>query len=204
MNRKGRFLILIISMIMLFISGSNAYGREDIEDYIKEYKSSIYHMSKMIRCIPKSGDLNLDYLYEIAMLSEGEIEFSKAYVNHANCYKVKGVAEGYIERETSYINNIKSVIENLKDNVEKNEELEEKYLEVFDINLNKMIDDFQKVEISENIDDNFLSFISIHHNGIIDITEEFLKLSDNKEVRDIANKVSNDMKNDLKVIKEVL
>ena len=92
MRRKGRHLIsIVISLIMLFISTSRVYGVEGIDDYIKEYKSSIYRISKMIRCIPKTGDMNLDYLYEMAFLSEGEIEFSKAYIEHSNSYKVKQV-----------------------------------------------------------------------------------------------------------------
>lgn len=202
MKRKIKYMILSIMSIFIIFSSNIVYAVEEKDEYIKEYKDNIYHMSKMMRCIPKTGDINLDYLYEIAMLSEGEVEFSQAYIKYASCNEVKNLAEGYIERETAAINNIKSIIEKLKDNPEKNEE--EEYLKIYNDELNNMICKFQKVELTENIDTNYLKCISVHHKGVIAITEEFLKLSENSEVKEIAQKLSNEMKNDFNAINKLL
>ena len=49
-----------------------------------------------------------------------------------------------------------------------------------------------------------LRFILIHHNGVIELTEEFCNMSNNAEVKEVANKILNEMKSDLIVINKYI
>ena len=202
-KRIKTIMILIISIFIVFsFNIANAYDKK--QDYAKEYKENIYNMAKIMRCIPKTGDISLDYLYEMALLSEAEVDFSEAYVKYASNEEIKKIAQVYVEREGAALENMKAVIERLKNNLKKNEEVEENYLKVYNEVLNEMICKFQKVELTEDINIDFLKFIVIHHNGVIRLTEEFLKVSNNYEIKEIANKLNDEMKNDINIINKYI
>lgn len=196
-------IAFFISILCVFNSSvTNAFDRKD--DYIKEYKDNIYNMAKIMRCIPKTGDLNLDYLYEMDFLSEGEMSFSKAYIKYSTADEVKDMAQKYIERESAAIENIRTIIEKLKDAPDVDKSEEEKYLNIYNEVLNGMMCRFQKVELTEDINADFLKFILIHHNGVIELTEEFCNMSSNPEVKEVAYKILNEMKSDLIVINKYI
>lgn len=196
-------IAFFISILCVFNSSMvNAFDKKD--EYIKEYKDNIYNMAKIMRCIPKTGDLNLDYLYEMDFISEGEVNFSKAYIKYSTVDEVKNMAQKYIERESAAIENIRTIIERLKDDPEVDKAEEEKYLSIYNEVLNSMMCRFQKVELTEDINADFLRFILIHHNGVIELTEEFCNMSNNAEVKEVANKILNEMKSDLIVINKYI
>ena len=196
-------IAFFISILCVFNSSvTNAFDRKD--DYIKEYKDNIYNMAKIMRCIPKTGDLNLDYLYEMDFLSEGEVSFSKAYIKYSTADEVKNMAQKYIERESAAIENIRTIIEKLKDAPDVDKSEEEKYLNIYNEVLNGMMCRFQKVELREDINADFLRFILIHHNGVIELTEEFCNMSSNPEVKEVAYKILNEMKSDLILINKYI
>ena len=161
-------------------------------------------MAKIMRCIPKTGDLSLDYLYEMDFLSEGEVSFSKSYIKYSTNKEVKNMAEKYIERESAAIENIRTIIEKLKDNPEVNKSEEEKYLNIYNEVLNSMMCRFQKVQLTEDINADFLKFILIHHDGVIELTEEFYNMSSNSEVKEAAVKILNEMKSELIMINKYI
>lgn len=196
-------IAFFISILCVFNSSvTNAFDRKD--DYIKEYKDNIYNMAKIMRCIPKTGDLNLDYLYEMDFLSEGEVSFSKAYIKYSTADEVKNMAQKYIERESAAIENIRTIIEKLKDAPDVDKSEEEKYLNIYNEVLNGMMCRFQKVELTEDINADFLRVILIHHNGVIELTEEFCNMSSNPEVKEVAYKILNEMKSDLILINKYI
>lgn len=203
MKRLYKTIIFFVGIFYLLNSTVvNALDKKD--DYIKEYKDSIYNMAKIMRCIPKTGDLSLDYLYEMDFLSEGEVSFSKSYIKYSTNKEVKNMAEKYIERESAAIENIRTIIEKLKDNPEVNKSEEEKYLNIYNEVLNSMMCRFQKVQLTEDINADFLKFILIHHDGVIELTEEFYNMSSNSEVKEAAVKILNEMKSDLIMINKYI
>ncbi len=203
MKRLYKTIIFFVGIFYLLNSTVvNAIDKKD--DYIKEYKDSIYNMAKIMRCIPKTGDLSLDYLYEMDFLSEGEVSFSKSYIKYSTNKEVKNMAEKYIERESAAIENIRTIIEKLKDNPEVNKSEEEKYLNIYNEVLNSMMCRFQKVQLTEDINADFLKFILIHHDGVIELTEEFYNMSSNSEVKEAAVKILNEMKSDLIMINKYI
>ena len=204
MKRIYKSVIAFFISILCVFNSSVTYAFDRKDDYIKEYKDNIYNMAKIMRCIPKTGDLNLDYLYEMDFLSEGEVSFSKAYIKYSTADEVKDMAQKYIERESAAIENIRTIIEKLKDAPDVDKSEEEKYLNIYNEVLNGMMCRFQKVELTEDINADFLKFILIHHNGVIELTEEFCNMSSNPEVKEVAYKILNEMKSDLIVINKYI
>lgn len=204
MRVRHKFILILTIVIIYFCRSSIIKGFDNNDNYIKEYKDSIYGIAKMMRCIPSTGDLDLDYLYQMDFFCEGEVNFSNAYIGYATNDDIKNIAKKCIEREGIQIEKIKSLIEKNKDNLQVNKEEEEKYLKIYNQILSNMMCSFQKVELTEDINVDYLRFILIHHNGVIEITEKFLDISDNKEVTEIAQKILNEMKQDVDMISKYI
>lgn len=205
---KKYFYKIIVIMLGVFILISpsivKASEEKSMDDYLQEYKEKVYSMVKTMKCIPKTGDVNLDYLYQIALLSEEEIEVCNIYVKYSSNEEVKKLAKSYIEKESSNVDNIKALIESLKDRCTRNDEKEEEYLKFYDKELNKKICKFQKMEWSDNLESNFLKVVMSHHDVVIKISDKYLSIGDNLEVKRIAEKVNSEMKRDIEDINKYI
>lgn len=156
-------------------------------DYIKEYNDAINTMKKGMLGIVTTGDINLDYLYGMIIHHQGAIDMSQKFLKcGGQNSQVKQLAENIINAQIDSIIKMNAIIENLSKSPTIDEAKEESYLKEYNEALNNMMDEFSKIELSGNIDRDFLQGMIVHHQGAIDIVNAILKYSNNDDVKTIA------------------
>ena len=137
MKKILKKVYMLLIMCMMISSYNIVFANDDYEDeYLKEYKSIIDTMGKSMSDAPKTGNMNLDYLYEMIPHHQGAIDMSKNLLNYGgNNSEVKKIAESIIKSQTDEIESMKNMIKKLESQNKVDKVKEADYLEEYEANL---------------------------------------------------------------------
>ena len=110
-NKLSAIILVCISLI----SNNFVFAETNEEIYIKENKLIIENLSANLSCAPHTGNVNLDYLYQMLQQNKASIDMAKNLLNNngednsENNKEVDQVAKDTIKNET--INGDKATVE---------------------------------------------------------------------------------------------
>lgn len=180
---------------------------ESKQGYNEEYKIIFNNMKKAMSATPSTENVNLDFVLEMMPHHESGINMAKAIVKYGSNPKVKKIAENIITSQSAEI----PIMQQLKTKFEKekpsNKADLEKYIKEYDKVKNTMFKEMENVEITDNVDVNFLQEMISHHEGAIGMVNNILKYTKDPELKKLAenilstqNKGVEDMKSLLKTL----
>lgn len=168
---------------------NNSTISNEKQGYNEEYTTIFNNMMKAMNAAPNTGNVNLDFVLEMIPHHEGSINMAKAIVKYGSNPEVKKIAENIITSQESQI----PIMQQLKAKFEKEKPSSkadsEKYLEEYNKVKDKMFKEMQGVEITNNVDANFLQEMIYHHEGAIGMAKDILKYTKDPELRKLAENI---------------
>ncbi|GAA0109375.1 DUF305 domain-containing protein [Clostridium tertium] len=168
---------------------NNSTISNEKQGYNEEYTTIFNNMMKAMNAAPNTGNVNLDFVLEMIPHHEGGINMAKAIVKYGSNPEVKKIAENIITSQESQI----PIMQQLKAKFEKEKPSSkadsEKYLEEYNKVKDKMFKEMQGVEITNNVDANFLQEMIYHHEGAIGMAKDILKYTKDPELRKLAENI---------------
>ena len=159
------------------------------QGYNKEYTTIFNNMMKAMNAAPNTGNVNLDFVLEMIPHHEGGINMAKAIVKYGSNPEVKKIAENIITSQEAQI----PIMQQLKAKFEKEKPSSkadsEEYLEEYNKVKDTMFKEMQGVEITNNVDANFLQEMIYHHEGAIGMAKDILKYTKDPELRKLAENI---------------
>ncbi|WP_291650183.1 DUF305 domain-containing protein [Clostridium sp.] len=168
---------------------NNSIIFKEKQGYNEEYTTIFDNMMKSMNAAPNTGNVNLDFVLEMIPHHEGGINMAKAIVKYGSNPEVKKIAENIITSQEAQI----PIMQQLKDKFEKEKPSSkadsEKYLAEYNKIKDKMFKEMQGVEITDNVDANFLQEMIYHHEGAIGMAKDILKYTKDPELRRLAENI---------------
>lgn len=174
------------------------------QGYNEEYQTIFNNMMNAMNAVPNTGNVNLDFVLEMTPHHEGGINMAKAIVKYGSNPKVKKIAENIItsqEAEIPIMKKLKAKFE--KEKTSKKED-SEKYLAEYNEVKDKMFKEMKNVEITDNVDANFLQQMIYHHEGAIGMAKNILKYTEDPELRKIAENIVTSQSKGIEEMKSLL
>lgn len=207
LSRKiTRIFIACILIILGAISYSNANIKinNQEEKYLNEYNKAIKNMEDNMLNVTKTGNIDLDYLYEMIVHHQGAIDMSNNLLKYGGQnHDVKKIAEKIIFSQTASIERMNMMIDTLNKNPIKDTCKESEYLKEYEAALSEMMKGFASLKPTGNIDKDFLEEMIVHHQGAMNMVKAIQKYSDNNEIKAMAEKESNSQMPEIEKMKEI-
>ncbi|WP_195263923.1 MULTISPECIES: DUF305 domain-containing protein [unclassified Clostridium] len=180
----------LVSPIQYVSSAINSSNTIEVKQgYNEEYQTIFKNMMNAMNAAPNTGNVNLDFVLEMIPHHEGGINMAKAIVKFSSNPEVKKIAENIItsqEAQIPIMQELKAKFEKEKPSSKANSE---KYLEEYNKVKDKMFKEMQDVEITNDINANFLQEMIYHHEGAIGIAKDVLKYTKDPELRKLAENI---------------
>lgn len=174
------------------------------QGYNEEYNIIFNNMKKAMNAAPDTGNVNLDFVLEMIPHHEGGINMAKAIVKYGSNPEVKKIAENIITSQSAQI----PIMQKLKTEFEKekpsSKEDSEKYLKVYNEVKDKMFKEMQDVEITDNVNANFLQEMIYHHEGAIGMAKNILKYTKDPELKKLAENIVSSQSKGVEEMKALL
>ncbi|MCR1950957.1 DUF305 domain-containing protein [Clostridium sp. DSM 100503] len=180
----------LVSPIQYVSSAINSSNTIEVKQgYNEEYQTIFKNMMNAMNAAPNTGNVNLDFVLEMIPHHEGGINMAKAIVKFSSNPEVKKIAENIITSQEAQI----PIMQELKAKFEKEKPSSkadsEKYLEEYNKVKDKMFKEMQDVEITNDINANFLQEMIYHHEGAIGMAKDVLKYTKDPELRKLAENI---------------
>ena len=144
---------------------------------------------KSMNAAPNTGNVNLDFVLEMIPHHEGGINMAKAIVKYGSNPEVKKIAENIITSQEAQIPIMKQLKAKFEKEKPSSKADSEEYLEEYNKVKDKMFKEMQGVEITNNVDANFLQEMIYHHEGAIGMAKDILKYTKDPELRKLAENI---------------
>ena len=163
-------------------------GREsDEESYLKEDKAITESLGSNMIYAPHTGNVNLDYLYQMIQHHKGAIDMAKNLLNNGGeNEEVVQIAKDIIKNQTISIASMESLMKTLIENLTQDKVREEKYLKDYEKIVKEMMCGLENLKPTGNVDKDFLQSMIVHHQGAIDMVNSIIKYTDNAEIKKMA------------------
>lgn len=182
-KRISILIIICISIIPINL----AFAENNVDVYLKENKLIIESLGNNMSCAPHTGNVNLDYLYQMIQHHKGAIDMAKNLLNNdGENEEVAQIAKDIIKNQTISIASMENLMKNLIENLTEDKVKEKKYLKEYEVVLKEMMCGFEKLKPTGNIDKDFLQTMIVHHQGAIGMVNAIIKYTDNKDVKKMA------------------
>ncbi|WP_099346378.1 DUF305 domain-containing protein [Clostridium tertium] len=159
------------------------------QGYNEEYTTIFNNMMKAMNAAPNTGNVNLDFVLEMIPHHEGGINMVKAIVKYGSNPEVKKIAENIITSQEAQIPIMKQLKAKFEKEKPSSKADSEEYLEEYNKVKDKMFKEMQGVEITNNVDANFLQEMIYHHEGAIGMAKDILKYTKDPELRKLAENI---------------
>lgn len=174
------------------------------QGYNEEYKIIFNNMKKAMNAAPNTENVNLDFVLEMIPHHEGGINMAKAIVRYGSNPEVKKIAENIITSQSAQI----PIMQQLKAKFEKekpsNKADLEKYIKAYDKVKDTMFKEMEDVEITDNVDVNFLQEMIYHHEGAIGMANNILKYTKDPELKKLAENIVSTQSKGVEEMKSLL
>ena len=168
---------------------NNSIISNEKQGYNEEYTTIFNNMMKAMNAAPNTGNVNLDFVLEMIPHHEGGINMAKAIVKYGSNPEVKKIAENIITSQEAQIPIMKQLKAKFEKEKPSSKADSEEYLEEYNKVKDTMFKEMQCVEITNNVDANFLQEMIYHHEGAIGMAKDILKYTKDPELRKLAENI---------------
>ncbi|MDI9217653.1 DUF305 domain-containing protein [Clostridium tertium] len=180
----------LVSPIQYVSSAINSSNTIEVKQgYNEEYKTIFNNMMKAMNAAPNTGNVNLDFVLEMIPHHEGGINMAKAIVKYGSNPEVKKIAENIITSQEAQVPIMKQLKAKFEKEKPSSKADSEEYLEEYNKVKDKMFKEMQGVEITNNVDANFLQEMIYHHEGAIGMAKDILKYTKDSELIKLAENI---------------
>ena len=126
--------IFVLMTICISIPSNNfIFAESDEESYLKEDKAITESLGSNMIYAPHTGNVNLDYLYQMIQHHKGAIDMAKNLLNNGGeNEEVVQIAKDIIKNQTISIASMESLMKTLIENLTQDKVREEKYLKEYE------------------------------------------------------------------------
>lgn len=180
--------IFVLMTICISIPSNNfIFAESDEESYLKEDKAITESLGSNMIYTPHTGNVNLDYLYQMIQHHKGAIDMAKNLLNNGGeNEEVVQIAKDIIKNQTISIASMESLMKTLIENLTQDKVREEKYLKDYEKIVKEMMCGLENLKPTGNVDKDFLQSMIVHHQGAIDMVNSIIKYTDNSEIKKMA------------------
>ena len=180
--------IFVLMTICISIPSNNfIFAESDEESYLKEDKAITESLGTNMIYAPNTGNVNLDYLYQMIQHHKGAIDMAKNLLNNGGeNEEVVQIAKDIIKNQTISIASMESLMKTLIENLTQDKVREEKYLKDYEKIVKEMMCGLENLKPTGNVDKDFLQSMIVHHQGAIDMVNSIIKYTDNAEIKKMA------------------
>lgn len=210
MKNNYKKLYAIIAVCISLISSKFVFAETNEEIYMKENKLIIQNLSTNLSCAPQTGNVNLDYLYQMLQQNKGAIDMAKNLLNNngednsENNKEVDQIAKDTIKNESITIATIEDIMKTLIDNLTEDKVKESSYIKEYNIILKEMLLNFKNLKPTGDINKDFLQTMIIHQEAIIKMANSIIKYTDNVDVKNIAQNDIKSKKANIETMKNII
>lgn len=210
MKNNYKKLYAIIAVCISLISSKFVFAETNEEIYMKENKLIIENLSTNLSCAPQTGNVNLDYLYQMLQQNKGAIDMAKNLLNNngednsENNKEVDQIAKDTIKNESITIATIEDIMKTLIDNLTEDKVKESSYIKEYNIILKEMLLNFKNLKPTGDINKDFLQTMIIHQEAIIKMANSIIKYTDNVDVKNIAQNDIKSKKANIETMKNII
>lgn len=163
------------------------FAESNEEAYLKEDKAITESLGSNMIYAPHTGNVNLDYLYQMIQHHKSAIDMAKNLLNNGgDNEEVAQIAKDIIKNQTISIASMESLMKTLIENLTQDKAREEKYLKEYEKIVKEMMGSFKNLKATGNVDKDFLQSMIVHHQGAIGMVNSIIKYTDNAEIKKIA------------------
>lgn len=180
--------IFVLMTICISIPSNNfIFAESNEESYLKEDKAITESLGTNMIYAPNTGNVNLDYLYQMIQHHKGAIDMAKNLLNNGGeNEEVVQIAKDIIKNQTISIASMESLMKTLIENLTQDKVREEKYLKDYEKIVKEMMCGLENLKPTGNVDKDFLQSMIVHHQGAIDMVNSIIKYTDNAEIKKMA------------------
>lgn len=201
-NFLKKIFILIITISICPNTFVYADNNEDL--YLKEYKMIVESLGENLSYSPKTGNMNLDYLYQMIHHNKSAIDMAKNLLNNDEANKeVDQVAKDIIKNYSIRIAIMEELMNSLIDNLKENKQKEDAYLKEYDTAVKDMISKFESFQSKNNMYKDFLQTMIIYNEGAIGFSNIVVKHTDNMDIKKLAEEIVKNQQLEIDNIKKI-
>lgn len=180
--------ISVLMTICISMASNNfIFAESNEEAYLKEDKVITESLGSNMIYAPHTGNVNLDYLYQMIQHHKSAIDMAKNLLNNGGeNEEVAQIAKDIIKNQTISISSMESLMKTLIDNLTQDKAREEKYLKEYEKIVKEMMGGFKTLKPTGNVDKDFLQSMIVHHQGAIGMVNSIIKYTDNAEIKKMA------------------
>ncbi|RID84533.1 DUF305 domain-containing protein [Peribacillus asahii] len=156
------------------------------EAYFDYYRIALQMMKTKVEDVPNTGDVTLDFLYEMIPLHEASIAMCENIMRFSDHSEVKQIAKRIVHNELIELDKMKVLLEETKEHPHIELEKEEAYLEVYKDSFQQMVDKMERAKTKGDINQHFLEEMISLHEGAVEMEITILQFTNNRELRRIA------------------
>ena len=177
-----------VLMTLCIITSNNFIFAENNEDiYLKEDKMIIESLKSNMIYAPHTGNIDLDYLYQMIQHHKSAIDMAKNLLNNGGeNEEVSQIAKDIIKNQTISIASMESLMKMLIDNLKQDKKREEKYLKEYEKIVKEMICNLENLKPTGNVDKDFLQSMIAYHQGAICMINSIIKYTGNAEIKKMS------------------
>ena len=179
-----------IALLFVFLSmfSSQAYAQmsHNEKSYYEDYKSIIQVMKEDMGKAARTGDPSLDFLNEMIPHSEAAVSMAENILKYGKNEQVKKLAETILREQLNGIAQMEELKSRLEANPQVNKQAEAAYLKSYITIYNTMIAAMESAKPTGNIDRDFLTEMLPHQNAAIQMGNNILRYTQNRELRTIV------------------
>lgn len=185
--------IFVLMTICISVASNNfIFAESNDEIYLKEYKAIIESLGSNMIYAPHTGNVNLDYLYQMIQHHKSAIDMAKNLLNNGGeNEEVSQIAKDIIKNQTISIASMENLMKTLIENLTQDKIKEEKYLKEYEKIVKEMMSGLENLKPTDNVDKNFLQSMIVYYQGAICMANSIIKYTDNGEIKKIAEELKN-------------
>lgn len=209
MHRIKKINLLGLLVVLMFVLHGPVQAAEKQTDeaqstYFEAYIRIVHTMKREMEEAPKTGDVSIDFLYEMVPHHKAAIQMSQSVLEFSQNPKIRKLAEAIIHEQTIGIEKMQGLLAGIKDYPHINKEKEALYLQASRDIQKQMVQELDAVQPSGHVDKDFLEGMLPHHEGAVKLATNILKHTDHDLLKKIAQHIVASQNRQMKQMKQLL
>lgn len=182
-------IILLSLMVVSTVSYAKDRPKENYEAYTKTYGKILKTMHKELKKAPKTGDVTIDFLYELSSHHKGTLAMVENELTNGDNPVIWQFARGIKRTHYKRKDQMELLIKQLKKEKLVDKEKEAQYLAQYEGIISEMLKEMEQADCTENVDKAYLFQMIASHKATNKLAEQFVQYSSNITVQEIATKM---------------
>jgi len=211
MKEAIKLLLMGLAVLCLTLTGQGqGYAADETgakakeETYLNMYHQILDAMKNKMDNAPKTGDVTIDFLYEMIPHHEGGVRMAENVMKYGSNLQVKQLAAAIIREQTAGIAQMRDLLERLQKDKLADASQESAYWKGYVAAFNKMVSGMEGARPTGNVDKDFLSEMIPHHGGAMRMALNVLNYTRNRELQTIAEGIADNQSKQLAEMQQLL